>query len=134
MALATLLRPVDYLAGRTRGTRSRYVLLRGVTRDRVDLPGEAYFEHFLKPRLQKKAVDALRFAQADGQQIVLVGQSLDHVLRPLARHLGVQRFVATRMEFRDGVATGRLLPPVVRPRGPFAWIASGNPAARIQEL
>jgi len=78
-------------------------------------------------------VDALRLAQADGQQIVLVGQSLDHVLRPLARHLGVQRFVANRMEFRDGIATGRLLPPVVRPRGPFAWITSGNPDGRILE-
>ena len=133
MALMTLLRPIAYLLGRTRATRLLYMLLRGVTRDRLDLLGEEYFEYFLKPRLQKKAVDALRFAQADGQQIVLVGQSLDHVLRPLARHLGVQRFVANRMEFRDGVATGRLLPPVVRPRGPFAWIASGNPDGRIQE-
>ncbi len=133
MALMTLLRPIAYLLGRTRATRLLYMLLRGVTRDRLDLLGEEYFEYFLKPRLQKKAVDALRLAQADGQQIVLVGQSLDHVLRPLARHLGVQRFVANRMEFRDGVATGRLLPPVVRPRGPFAWIASGNPDGRIQE-
>jgi hypothetical protein len=133
MALMTLLRPIAYLLGRTRATRLLYMLLRGVTRDRLDLLGEEYFEYFLKPRLEKKAVDALRLAQADGQQIVLVGQSLDHVLRPLARHLGVQRFVANRMEFRDGVATGRLLPPVVRPRGPFAWIASGNPDGRIQE-
>ena len=30
------------------------------------------------------------------------------------------------MEFRDGVATGRLLDPIVRPRGPFAWLASGS--------
>jgi thioester reductase-like protein len=133
MALMTLLRPVAYLAGRTRATRLSYTLLRGVTRDRLDLLGEEYFEYFLKPRLQKKAVDALRLAQADGQQIVLVGQSLDHVLRPLARHLGVQHFIANRMEFRDGIATGRLLWPVVRPRGPFAWIASGNADGRIQQ-
>jgi long-chain acyl-CoA synthetase len=134
MALMTLLRPVAYLAGRTRATRLLYTLLRGVTRDRLDLLGEEYFEYFLKPRLQKKAVDALRLAQADGQQIVLVGQSLDHVLRPLARHLGVQHFIANRMEFRDGIATGRLLWPVVRPRGPFAWIASGNADGRIQRV
>ena len=133
MALMTLLRPIAYLLGRTRATRLLYMLLRGVTRDRLDLLGEEYFEYFLKPRLQKKAVDALRLAQVDGQQMVLVGQSLDHVLRPLARHLGVQHFVANRMEFRDGIATGRLLPPVVRPRGPFAWITSGNPDGRIQE-
>jgi long-chain acyl-CoA synthetase len=133
MALMTLLRPVAYLAGRTRATRLLYMLLRGVTRDRLDLLGDEYFEYFLKPRLQKKAVDALQLAQADGQQIVLVGQSLDHVLRPLARHLGVHHFVANRMEFRDGIATGRLLCPVVRPRGPFAWITSGDADGRIQE-
>jgi len=133
MAFMTLLRPIVYLLGPSRATRLLYMLLRGVTRDRLDLLGEEYFEYFLKPRLQKKAVEALRLAQAESQQIVLVGQSLDHVIRPLARHLGVQHFVANRMEFRDGIATGRLLSPVVPPRGPFAWIASGNPDGRIHE-
>src|SRR6202007_1413384 len=46
MALMTLLRPVAYLAGRTRATRLLYTLLRGVTRDRLDLLGEEYFEYF----------------------------------------------------------------------------------------
>jgi alcohol-forming fatty acyl-CoA reductase len=133
MGLMTVLRPVAYLAGRTLATRLLYTLLRGVTRDRLDLLGEEYFEYFLKPRLDQKAVDALRRAQSEGQQIMLVGQSLDHVLRPLARHLAVDRFVANRMEFRDGVATGRLLLPVVRPRGPFAWIASGDADGRVDE-
>jgi fatty acyl-CoA reductase len=133
MAMMTLARPVVYLLGRTRATRLLYTLLRGITRDRLDLLGEEYFEYFLKPRLQAKAVEALKHAQSEGQQIALVGQSLDHVLRPLARHLGVEKFVANRMEFRDGVATGRLLKPVVRPRGPFAWIASGSADGRIAE-
>jgi thioester reductase-like protein len=78
-------------------------------------------------------VDALRDVQNNGQQIVLVGQSLDHVLRPLAQHLGVELFVANRMEFRDGVATGRLLSPVIRSRGPFAWIVSGDADGRVTE-
>ena len=133
MGLMTLLRPVAYLTGRTLATRLLYTLLRGVTQDRLDLLGEEYFEYFLKQRLRKEAVEALRHAQNEGQRIVLVGQSLEHVLRPLARHLGVDHFVANRMEFRDGVATGRLLLPVIRPRGPFAWIASGNFDGRIGE-
>ncbi|HEY1424466.1 MAG TPA: SDR family oxidoreductase [Candidatus Acidoferrum sp.] len=133
MAMMTLARPIVYLLGRTRATRLLYTLLRGITRDRLDLLGEEYFEYFLKPRLQPKAVEALRNAQDEGQQIVLVGQSLDHVLRPLARHLGVEKFVANRMEFRNGVATGRLIRPVVRPRGPFAWIASRRADGRIAD-
>jgi thioester reductase-like protein len=133
MALKILLWPASYLAGRTFASRLLYTLLRGVTRDRLDLLGEEYFEYFLKPRLQKKAVDALHDAQSKGQQVVLVGQSLEHVLRPLAQHLGVEHLIANRMEFRDGVATGRLLSPVVRPRGTFAWIASGDADGRVTE-
>lgn len=131
MALMTILRPVAYLSGRTLATRLLYTLLRGVTRDRLDLLGEEYFEYYLKPRLRKEAVDSVRRMVSEGQPMVLVGQSLDHVIRPLAQFLGVNQFLANRMEFRDGVATGRLLLPVVRPRGPFAWIASGDPDGGI---
>ena len=133
MLLKGLLWPLSYLAGRAFATRLLYTLLRGLTRDRLDSLGEEYFEYFLKARLQKKAVDALREARNSGQQIVLVGQSLDHVLRPLAQYLGVELFLANRMEFRDGVATGRLLSPVIRSRGPFAWIVSGDADGRVTE-
>jgi fatty acyl-CoA reductase len=131
MAAMALLRPVAYMAGRRFATRLLYAPLRGVTRDRLDLLGEEYFHYILKPKLRRSAVEKLRESLADGQQIVLVGQSLDHVLRPLAVHLGVERFISNRLEFRDGVATGRLLNQIVRPRGPFAWIASGSTDGRL---
>jgi long-chain acyl-CoA synthetase len=51
-------------------------------------------------------------------------------MRPLAQHLGVKRIVANRLEFRDGTATGRLLRPVIRPRGAFARIREENPDGR----
>jgi thioester reductase-like protein len=133
MALMTVLRPFAYVAGRTFATRLLYTLLRGVTCDRLDLLGEEYFEYALKPGLRREGVAALRRARETGRQIVLFGESLDHVLRPLAKHLGVERFIANRMEFRDGVATGRLLAPVVRPRGPLAWIAAGDAHGGVSE-
>jgi alcohol-forming fatty acyl-CoA reductase len=131
MAAMVLLRPAAYIAGRTFATRLLYTLLRGVTQDRLDLLGEEYFHYILKPRLRKPAVEKLRESIAAGKRIILVGQSLDHVLRPLAVHLGVERFISNRLEFRDGVATGRLLKPIVKPRGPLAWIASGSTDGRV---
>ena len=131
MAAMVFLRPFAYLAGRTIAARLLYALLRGVTRDRLDLLGEEYFHYVLKPKLRQSAVEKLRETLTAGAQVVLVGQSLDHVLRPLAVHLGVERFVSNQLEFRDGVATGRLLKPIVRPRGPFAWIASGATDGRL---
>ena len=39
----------------------------------------------------------------------------------------MQWIVANRLEFRDGMATGRLLDPVIRPRGAFARITGAGP-------
>jgi long-chain acyl-CoA synthetase len=47
---------------------------------------------------------------ADGKAVVLESRATDHVVRPLARRLGVLRIVTRRLEFRDGRATGRVLP------------------------
>lgn len=128
MALA---RPFAYAASRTFATRFLHSLLRGVSRDRLDLLGEEYFHYVLKPQLREEAVQKVVSAIRQGEQIVLVGQLLENILRPLASHLGVQSFLANRLEYRDGKATGRLLDPVVRPRGPFAWLASSSVDGRI---
>jgi len=61
---------------------------------------------------------------ASGTEVVLLSHGLDHVIRHLAQHLGVKHIVANRLEFRDGINTGRLIDPVVRPRGVFARLAS----------
>jgi long-chain acyl-CoA synthetase len=59
-------------------------------------------------------------------QIVLVSQGLEHLIRPLAGHLGVKRILANRLEFRDGLATGRLLNPIVPPRRVLSrWFGFG---------
>ena len=125
MAAMALARPLAYAASRTFATRFLHTLLRGVSRDRLDLLGEEYFHYVLKPQLRREAVERLIAAVRRGERVVLVGQLLENILRPLAHHLGVESFISNRLEFRDGKATGRLLYPIVRPRGPFAWLASG---------
>ncbi|HSY33215.1 MAG TPA: SDR family oxidoreductase [Verrucomicrobiae bacterium] len=126
-----LLRPFMYGASRTFATRFLHTLLRGVSRDRLDLLGEEYFQYVLKPQMRREAVDKLVEAIRSGERVVLVSQLLDHILKPLAKHFGVESIVANRLDFRDGIATGRLLDPVVRPRGPLAWVASGSTDGRI---
>ena len=133
MAAVALCRPFAYVVSRTLATRLLHVLLRGVSRDRLDLLGEEYFDYVLKPQLRREAVEKLADTVRSGEPVVLVGQLLDHILRPLAKHFGVHSFVSNRLEFRDGRATGRLLGPVVRPRSPWAWLASGAPDGRIPE-
>src|SRR6266446_6518166 len=131
MAGMALTRPFAYAASRTFATRFLHTLLRGVSRDRLDLLGEEYFHYVLKPQLRREAAEKLIEAVRSGGRVVLVGQLLENILRPLAHHFGVDSFIANRLEFRDGKATGRLLDPIVRPRGPLAWIASGSADGRI---
>src|SRR5262245_7103692 len=131
MAGMALARPFAYAASRTFATRFLHSLLRGVSRDRLDLLGEEYFHYVLKPQLREEAVKKVVGAIRQGEEVVLVGQLLENILRPLAHHLGVPWFLANRLEYRDGKATGRLHDPVVRPRGPLAWLASSSADGRI---
>ena len=131
MAGMALARPFAYAASRTFATRFLHSLLRGVSRDRLDLLGEEYFHYVLKPNLREEAVEKVVGAIRQGEQVVLVGQLLENILRPLAHHLGVQWFIANRLEYRDGKATGRLLDPIVRPRGPLAWLMGSSTDGRI---
>jgi alcohol-forming fatty acyl-CoA reductase len=133
MAMMTVTRPFAYAASRTFATRFLHSLLRGVSQDRLDLLGEEYFQYVLRPHIRREAAEKLFDAMRGGERIVLVGQLLDHILRPLANHFGVESFISNRLDFRDGQATGRLLTPVVRPRGPFAWISGGSIEGRIPQ-
>src|SRR6516225_3306347 len=131
MAGMAVARPFAYATSRTFATRFLHLLLRGVSRDRLDLLGEEYFHYVLKPQLRQGAVEEIVAAVRQGEHVVLVGQLLENILRPLAHHLGAEAFLANRLEYRDGKATGRLLDPVVRPRGPLARLASRPVDGRI---
>ena len=125
--LMALLRPLLYACNRRFATRLAHSILRGISRDRLDLLGEEYFQYKLKPHLKRDGVLQLRKLVRSGAPVVLVSQGLDHVMRPLAQHLGAKWIIANRLDFRDGIATGRLLDPVIRPRGVFARIRSSGP-------
>ena len=130
VASMAMLRPFLYAANRKVATRIVYSVLRGITVDRLDLLGEEEFEYNLKPLLKPEGVRQLQALLATGADVVLVSQGLNHVMRPLARHLGVRWIIANRLEFRDGVSTGRLQTPVIRPRGIFARIREDGPDGR----
>jgi alcohol-forming fatty acyl-CoA reductase len=131
--LMALLRPFLYAADRKFATRVVHTVLRGISRDRLDLLGQEYFQYQLKPQLKEAGLDRFRSAIESGARVILVSQGLDHVMRPLAKYLGVDLLLTNRLEFRDGIATGRLLDPVIRPRGFSARITGGRPDGRKEE-
>ena len=111
-ALAPLV-SVAEVAKPGQGLRILHTFLRGVSRDRLDLLGEEYFEYELKPHLKPEGVKRIVSLARENPQLVLATDTLEHIARPLARHLGIHRVLANRLEFRDGFATGRMLDPVI---------------------
>ena len=133
LGFSALVRPFLYATNRVFATRVLHILLRGISQDRLDLLGEEYFQYVLEPRLKRRGVERLRQWMAQNGPVILVSQGLDHVIRPLATHLGVKLLLTNRLEFRDGLATGRLLEPVVRPRGALARLVGRSPDGRISQ-
>lgn len=131
MGVLALARPFLYGTDRVFATRLLHTVLRGVSRDRLDLLGEEYFQYQLRPNLRDPGVRKLREVMERGAEVILVSQGLDHVMRPLANHLGVDRIISNRLDFRNGISTGRLLDPVIRPRGPLAKIIGHKPDGRV---
>jgi len=58
--LMAVLRPFLYALHRGFATRVVYSILRGISRDRLDLLGEEYFQYKLKPRLKPDGVQRLK--------------------------------------------------------------------------
>ena len=131
MGMMAVTRPFLYASDRVFATRVMHAVLRGESRDRLDLLGEEFFHYNLEPKLKPRGLEKLREVTASGADVVLVSQGLDHIMRPLARHLGVKKILCNRLDFREGIATGRLLDPVIRPRGPFAKLRSDQPDGTI---
>jgi HAD superfamily hydrolase (TIGR01490 family) len=85
----------------------------GMTEDRLVVLADELFDEVLKPAIHPGTGRLLDEARRAGCRIVLVTGALDFTMRRLAEHLGADDLVANRMHFVDGVATGRVVPPIV---------------------
>ncbi|MED5373006.1 MAG: HAD family hydrolase [Myxococcota bacterium] len=88
---------------------------RGMTEDRMHVLAEEAYDKTVAPRIFPGTRDLIQKCKDAGLRVVLITGSLDFTIRPLARELGVNPddILTNRLEFKDGIATGKLLRPVV---------------------
>ena len=85
----------------------------GVSEDRLLSLAEEAFDTVIKPRIYPAAKDFVKASRDKGQDVVLVSDALDFLMKFLADHLGATDVIANRLEIKDRFATGKLLRPVV---------------------
>ena len=56
---------------------------------------------FPQAAIETAGVARLKESIASGADVVLVSQGLEHIMRPLANHLGVERILCNRLDFRE---------------------------------
>lgn len=125
LGLATRL-PTLFLSER----RDRHLLnvvlsemFKGIPRERLVRLGEEYCDRVLIANMYPSAIEMIAANRDAGLEPVLVTGSPDFIVEPLARRLGIEAFVANRLAFRDGFATGRLCEPVIIGDAKAAWCA-----------
>jgi HAD superfamily hydrolase (TIGR01490 family) len=95
---------------------------KGESEDRLRFFAEELFEDVLKPAIFPGAFELIEKSRSLGLRQIVVTGALDLSVIPLMKHLGIQDYVTNRLEFVNGVATGRLLPPVVAAATKASWI------------
>lgn len=95
---------------------------KGQSEDRLRYFANDLFVDVIKPAVFPGAFELIEKSRSLGLRQVVITGALDLSVKPLMEHLGITEYVTNRLEFVNGVATGRLLPPVMAAATKASWI------------
>lgn len=94
----------------------------GLSQDRLRYFSEELFEEVLKPAIFPGTPELIAQSKKIGQRQVVITGALDFTIERLMDYLGIDEYKANRLEFVNGKATGRILPPVMASATKAQWI------------
>jgi HAD superfamily hydrolase (TIGR01490 family) len=89
-------------------------------RDMVDKCLEFFRDH-VQGSVAPKGLEALEAHRRDGHVVAILSSSTPYVTEPLARHLGIEHVLCTRLSTRDGVFDGTHVKPACYGAGKVHW-------------
>ena len=95
---------------------------KGESEDRLRFFAQELFDSVLKPAIFPGTYELLEKSRSLGLRQVVVTGALDVSVKPLMQHLEINDYAANQLEFVNGLATGRLLPPVMAAATKASWI------------
>jgi HAD superfamily hydrolase (TIGR01490 family) len=112
-ALGTPRMALAEMVDRRRFNELLFANYEGISRDRLLILADEAFDAVMKRAVYPGARDLIARCRAEGHEVVLVSGALDFLMERLAKHLGATGFIANRLDFKDGYATGKLQRPIV---------------------
>jgi HAD superfamily hydrolase (TIGR01490 family) len=95
---------------------------KGESQDRLRFFADELFETTLKPAVFEGSFDLIKQSKKNGHRQVVLTGALDFTIERLMDYLGIDDYVDNRLEFVNGYATGRVLPPVMASATKATWI------------
>jgi HAD superfamily hydrolase (TIGR01490 family) len=95
---------------------------KGESEDRLRFFSEELFEDVLKPAIFDGTFELIETSKKLGLKQVVITGALDFTIDSMMKYLGIDEYAANRLEFVNGYATGRLLPPVMASATKAKWI------------
>ena len=95
---------------------------KGESQDRLRYFSEELFENVLKPAIYPGTQELIAQSKKIGQRQIVITGALDFTIDKLMDYLGIDEYAANRLEFVNGYATGRILPPVMASATKAKWM------------
>ncbi len=95
---------------------------KGESEDRMRYFSEELFEEVLKPAIFDGTPELIAQSKKIGQKQIVITGALDFTIERLMNYLGIDEYAANRLEFVNGYATGRILPPVMASATKAKWM------------
>jgi len=111
---ASLTGSVSYAMGRTGFSgfmAAHTAAYRGLAESVMDELGEEIFEKYLAAEVYPESRALVRAHQERGHTVAIVSSATPYQVGPLARDLGVEHVLCTRLEVENGIFTGRVVHP-----------------------
>jgi HAD superfamily hydrolase (TIGR01490 family) len=95
--------------------------LRGQSEEELAQKGRVFFAEWMQSQVAPRALEALQRHRREDHVVAILSSSTPYLVEPLARHLGIEHAICTRMNIADGKFDGTHKRPACYGTGKVHW-------------
>jgi HAD superfamily hydrolase (TIGR01490 family) len=103
-------------------TRSMTLELAGQSEREIEAQAVDWVRDMVVDTIYPEARELVNEHHAKGHVVAIISGATTFVVRPIARHLGIEHMLYTHLEVEDGLLTGRVIDPICFEQGKIFWL------------